>query len=330
LTIETGARKHRFDISLEDLQTFVAVANLGGIGRAARHLHLSQPSVSNRIRRLEEKLNVRLLERNERGVQLTQQGRQLHQQAADTLLGLNELLQSFHLGNADLKRPVRLGVAVPMVQFKVPFLINLFQQRHPHAVVQIFEHIFEDAIDALMTGRCDFAILTCDDLPEALESETLLIDTTALLVSRDHPLGAQTHVKLEDALKYPVLLPGKRYPQLSPVYKAVEDRGLTMRLAPEAEGVRHPLTLMIMAAAGLGVVVSPASFIPAELSQTLATVVLSDCVIPRRLGLAWVKGRRSNPVAQAFQAFMSANGRDLRSSPGDSPKHADQSEHRTF
>lgn len=59
--------KQRFDISLEHLQTFLVVADLGSFsGAAAEHLNLAQPSVSNRFRRLEEKLTTMLLERTTR------------------------------------------------------------------------------------------------------------------------------------------------------------------------------------------------------------------------------------------------------------------------
>jgi LysR family transcriptional regulator, carnitine catabolism transcriptional activator len=312
LTIESVAKKHRFDISLEDLQTFVSVANLGGIGRAARHLHLSQPSVSNRIRRLEEKLAVRLLDRSERGVHLTERGRQLHQQAVETLLGLNELLQTFHSESTDAKRPIRLAIAVPMAQFKLPYLVNAFQEANPGVVVQMFEHLFSEAVDALLSGRCDFALMTCDALPDTLDREILVRDETALVVSRTHPLAAHATVELDKALAYPVLLPAERFPQLNPVYQTIEQRGLTLRLAPEAEGVRHPLTLMIMAAAGLGVAISLKSFLPAQLGGAVTTVELSDCTIPRELGLAWVRGRRFNPVCRAFQGFMSERASHFR------------------
>jgi LysR family transcriptional regulator, carnitine catabolism transcriptional activator len=315
LTTENGARKHRFDISLEDLQTFIAVANLGGIGRAARHLHLSQPSISNRIRRLEEKLSVRLLERSERGVRLTDQGRLLHQQAVETLVGLNDLLQDFHTNSSDGKRAIRLAVAVPMAQFKAPFLVNAYQEQATNVVVHIHEYLYGEAIDALLSGRCDFALITCDELPATLDHEVLVMDDSVLVVSKTHPLAAAKEVRLTDALAFPVLLPAERYPQLGPVYKVMENRGLTMRLAPEAEGVRHPLTLMIMAAAGLGVVISPRSFIPRELGGAIAAVGLSDCVIPRQLGLAWAKGRRLTPFARSFQSFMSDHAADLQGWP---------------
>ena len=74
--------KQRFDVSLEHLKTFLAVAGLGSFGRAATQLSLSQPSVSNRVRRLEEKLAVRLLNRTTRRVQLTADGHRLKAKAS--------------------------------------------------------------------------------------------------------------------------------------------------------------------------------------------------------------------------------------------------------
>ena len=308
--------KPRFDISLEDLQTFIAVANLGGIGRAARHLNLSQPSVSNRIRRLEDKLKVKLMDRAARGIILTEHGEQLQEQAVEVLVGLNDLLQRFHVTGAEVRRPVKLAVATPMVQMKLPWVLNSFQKAQPNTVVHVYEQLFDETVDTLVSGKCELALMTCEALPDILDFETVILDDSAIVVSRTHPLAKSGKVSLADALEYPVLLPKTLYPPLNPIYKAVASRGLFMRLAPEAEGVRHPLTLMAMAAAGLGIVIFPKSFVPPEFSGVISVLDISDCDIPRHLGLTWIRSRRLSPQAEAFRAFvMGTRSPDLRNWP---------------
>jgi DNA-binding transcriptional LysR family regulator len=227
------------------------------------------------------------------------------------LLELNELLQTFRSENVETQPLIRLAIAVPLVQFKLPYILKAFQIAHPGVVVQVYEYLFDEAVNALLAGRCDFALITCDDLPATLDREVLMQDETALVVSRTHPLGAVGGVELAQALAHPVLLPNERFPQLDPVYRTIEARGLKLRLAPEAEGVRHPLTLMIMAAAGLGVAILPKSFVPSQFSGAVTTVGLTDCVIPRQLGLAWVRGRRFSFTCHAFKDYVTEQASDF-------------------
>jgi DNA-binding transcriptional LysR family regulator len=90
---------HRFDLA--ELETFVAVAELGSFSAAARRLNLGQPSVSQRIQRLEETLQTRLLVRTTRRVQTTPAGARLLAEATSALAALSMLLGTFREGGCN-------------------------------------------------------------------------------------------------------------------------------------------------------------------------------------------------------------------------------------
>src|SRR6516165_6447058 len=95
---------------IEELRAFCAAADLGGIGRAAIRLHISQPAVSKRLRHLEEAVGVQLLERSAHGVKLTPAGRRLYdeaQRALDALDRVSEVVSGLVRSGG----PVRLGVS---------------------------------------------------------------------------------------------------------------------------------------------------------------------------------------------------------------------------
>ena len=85
-------------MSLEQLESFVAIAEEGTIGRAARRLHISQPPLRRRLKSLEEELGTPLFERNARGVQLLPRGRQL-------LTHARRILRAVDAAVAELQQP---------------------------------------------------------------------------------------------------------------------------------------------------------------------------------------------------------------------------------
>lgn len=82
-------------LDLSELETFLWVVQEGSFSDAARKLHLSQPAVTNRIKRLEDKLNVQLLERTTRHVKPTQDGVLLRDAAEQALTGLRDVMRRF-------------------------------------------------------------------------------------------------------------------------------------------------------------------------------------------------------------------------------------------
>ena len=99
----------RFD--LVELETFLAVVELGSFSAAAKRLHISQPSVTSRIQRLESMLRVRLLVRTTRHVDPTPAGTRLRDRAETALRDLRVLLQEFQ-ADADVAR-LRVTIAAP-------------------------------------------------------------------------------------------------------------------------------------------------------------------------------------------------------------------------
>lgn len=147
-------------MTLEQLRTFLWVARLGGIRRAALQMNVSQPAVSNRIALLEADLGTPLLDRSRKGVSLTKQGVMLCNHA-------EQILQSVERIRAEVVPPenmtalLRLGVAETIVQSWLPAFLGRLRATHPKVTFEISvdisrnlrEHLFDRTLDlALMMG----------------------------------------------------------------------------------------------------------------------------------------------------------------------------------
>ena len=296
--------KQRFDISLEDLQTFLVVADLGSFSRAAAQLHLSQPSVSNRVRRLEEKLATKLLDRTTRKVDLTSDGQRLKMQAAVTLRALRSLCQEFYAQSGARRKQVDVAATVMVATIALPPIVRNFNERHPDIVVRFQDRIPTEAVHAVQSGDCDMAVMVLDKERPDVDFEPLLSDRCVVVTPLNHPLLASAEAMFADVLRYNVLSPDGHVALRQAIATEAEARGLLLRLAPEARNVSNVMTLLGMAAAGFGVAIHPQSLIPAEFRPAVGVVPMADCEIVRTFGIVTARDRPLSASARLFQKFL--------------------------
>ncbi len=308
--------RHRFDIGLEDLQTFLAVAELGSFSRAAGLLNLSQPSISNRVRRLEEKLQVRLLDRTTRRVELTQQGQRLYGQAFETLRGLDSLLQEFNGDALSRDRQVRVAATLMVATVGLPPTLRRFHDAYPSITVQLHDLMPGDALDHVADGRCDLAVMSLVEERNGLSFEPLISSECVVVAALGHKLLRHAAAPLAEVLDYPLLSPDAHVGIRRALMAEAERRSLTVRISPEARAVSNVITLLAMAAAGLGVCIHPRSFVPAELEPTIGVVRFADWEIIRTFGIVTASDRPIPASARKFRDFLRA------SNPLDGPSRA--------
>ena len=296
--------KERFDISLEDLQTFLAVADLGSFSRAADRLALSQPSISNRIKRLEAKLNVRLLERTTRKVELTGHGRRLNERASITLRALRDLLQEFHAETSLRRRQVEVAATMMIASVALAPILGSFAEAYPDITVRLKDRIPDAAIAAVIDGKCDMAIMVLERPDPALMFEPLIAGRCVVVTPLGHPLLEKGAATLAEVLAYPVLSPDGHVALRRAIENEAAARGLHLTLSVPARAVTNVMTLLAMAAAGLGVCIHPSTLIPVEFRPTIGLVEIEDCEILRTIGIVTAAGRGLSGSAVRFREHV--------------------------
>ncbi len=149
----------RREFDLTSLRSFVAVADSGGFTRAAGFLNLSQSAVSMQIKRLEDVLQIQLLDRAGRGVQLTPGGEQVLGYAR-RLLGLND--EAFgRLTHAAFEGEIILGVPHDIVYPAIPMVLRRFSRDYPRMRVRLMSSFTQSLMADFDRGAFD-AILTTE------------------------------------------------------------------------------------------------------------------------------------------------------------------------
>lgn len=143
-------------MDIRRLRYFVAVAEEGNVGRAARRLHMSQPPLSQRIRELESELGCALFVRTPRGMTLTAPGEVLLAGARTLLADAEQIRQ--RVRRAAGEQVLRVGVLGPGEAALSADIARVFNRRHPEVTVRLRQGDFADPTLGLAAGEVDVAI----------------------------------------------------------------------------------------------------------------------------------------------------------------------------
>lgn len=158
------------NLDLTALRSFLTVAEVGGVTRAAGHLHLTQSAVSMQLKRLEDSLDVSLIDRSARSVTLTPTGEQLLSYARRMLTLNDEAIA--RLTDDGFEGEVSLGVPHDILYPAIPPFLASFAQRYPRLKVRLLSLPTRTLKEMFARGECDAILTTEETLDE--RGETLL------------------------------------------------------------------------------------------------------------------------------------------------------------
>ncbi len=196
-------------MELRQLEHFLAIVDHGSIGRAAQHLALSQPALTQSLRRLERRLDVALLERGPHGVSLTEAGTMLVPRARTIALEARLAAAEVDASTGRMRGQLRVGSGPSLAADLVPYSVAQLLGRHPKLQVTIREGTLDSLLPALERGQLDLVIGT---QPEAvslrgMQTETLLRDQMIVAARATHPLANRRALPLKETLAWPWVLP---------------------------------------------------------------------------------------------------------------------------
>ncbi|OBH05941.1 LysR family transcriptional regulator [Mycobacterium sp. E1747] len=285
------------DLDLRLVGYFVAVAEHRHFGRAATALRVAQPSLSRQIRRLEQQLGARLLDRTPQGTRLTEAGEVFLPRA-------KALLRSATQAAAQARaaaQPSRITIGYTTGMIITP-AVREMRREHPDAEVQVTHLHWGQALDALLGHRVDAVVTRLPFPTDGLHVTILYDEPRVLAMSVDHRLAGRDFVTLDDIADEPM----PRVRDSDPAWSAF------WRIDPRPDGRRAPDGPFIDAledkfeviASGQAVAIA-AGFHGNALRPDITTVPLQG-VEPCHVVLATRAGDRSRLVA-AFRKLAEAH-----------------------
>lgn len=279
-------------MTLTELRYIVAVARDRHFGRAAKSCHVSQPTLSIAIKKLEEELGVQLFERQANEVAVTSVGEQIIEQAQRTLEAAEGVRQAAAQGKDQLRGPLRIGAIHTIGPYLFPDLIPRLRKHAPDMPLVIEENYTSVLNDKLRHGELDLIIIALPFEHQGILTLPLYEEPFVVLLPAAHPLTQRKTIRQDLLEDESVLLLGAGHCFRDQVLEAcpacLPRPGLDNSVQSTIEGSSLE-TIRHMVVSGLGVTVLPCMASGADrYSQRLLAVRRFAGKVPSRtVALAW-------------------------------------------
>ena len=293
-------------MTLTELRYIVAVARERHFGRAALACHVSQPTLSVAVKKLEDELEVKIFERGSTELAVTPLGESIVRQAQLVIEQTAAIKQTAKSGKDPLSGPLRLGIIYTIGPYLLPELVKQVIARTPQMPLVLQEDFTVKLLEMLRNGELDCAIMA-EPFPDSGFAVAPLYDEPFMVaVPKTHALAKRRQVSSEEVKAETMLLLGTGHCFRDHVLEVCPEFA---RFSTEAEGIRKSFegssleTIKHMVASGMGITVVPQLSVPAEPQAHVAYLKFTPPVPTRRVVLAW---RRSFTRYEAIAALRTA------------------------
>ncbi|TQK11221.1 DNA-binding transcriptional LysR family regulator [Herbaspirillum sp. SJZ107] len=294
------------NISTKQLQAFLALDECRHFTRAAERCHLSQSAFSVVIRKLEEAVGARLVERDTRNVTLTSEGALFVDVARALVADLDAAFTDMGDFIARRKGRVALAALPSLAANALPGVIAEYKRVYPGITVQLFDSLSDQCLHMLRQGKVDLALTAPGANLAEFSTRTLCSDPFYLVCRFDHALAHQQKIRLEDLAGCQLI----HLAQSTSVRQHVDQ--LTRGIAVHHSGleVEHLATVAGLIGHGLGVSLVPELTLFQFRSMDLVAIPLDTDVVARPILIVQHKER---PLSHAAQGMLELIETRLRS-----------------
>lgn len=288
--------------TLRQLEYLVALADLRHFGRAAQASHVSQPSLSQQLRALEQRLGTVLVERGPTSVELTPIGREIAARAREVLVAVEDICELARRAEEGIAGTIRFGVTPTLGPYLMSDVISALHGEQPGLRLYIREGIPDEQALDLARGQLDMLLGPLPIGGETLTIEPLFRERLHLVAAPDHPLAHKAGLRKADLKGAQILGLHATHHLHRQVAALCMD--LDMMLLRDYEGTSLD-SLRQMAGTGLALTILPDLYIRSEVGGSAGVRVLEveDWQPTRSIAAAW---RQGAAYADAYRAIAEA------------------------
>jgi LysR family hydrogen peroxide-inducible transcriptional activator len=296
-------------MEMHQLRYFVAVAQTGSFSRAAERCHVSQPSLSQQIQKLERSLRQMLFDRMGRRVLLTDAGRLLLERAEAILETVDDAER--RLRDADDYRGGRLSIgAIPTIApYILPLVLPGFLKKIPQVELTIQEDVTPHLLATIVAGDLDLALVALPINDDRIQSEALFKEPLFLAVARKHRLAKRRQITLDDFSTERFLLLNELHCLSDQVLSFCKAHGCQPWIACRGEQIT---TIQSMIALDQGVSLLPDMARRVDHDKRRVYRPLADHKPERTVGVIWRQRRYHSLSAERFLERVRSLAAELR------------------
>jgi DNA-binding transcriptional LysR family regulator len=292
-------------MNLDHVRSFLEVIKRGSLSEAARALGISQPAVSNQIKRLERELGTELLIRGERRVvSLTAVGEVFLAFAERIVAAHEEMLQQLNHIKEEVGGELIIAASTTPGEFVLPQLLSDFKARYPQVEAKVTIADTRDVVEKVLARECDIGFIGAPVERPHLTRTPLIEDEIVLAVYPAHPFAGREAIRLEELQGQRLILREEGSGTRHSLEQLLAERGEKL---PENNvalvlGSTHAVIEAIQARLGIGFV-SAFAVSRLQASGQLCTVLIEGFSLTRALFVAYEEGQLSTRLRQEFLTF---------------------------
>ena len=289
-------------MDLRQLNTFLQVAELGSLSRAADRLRIAQPALSRQIRLLEEELRVPLFTRHGRGMVPTAAGERLRTRAAAILRDVEDTRAGLLEEAGAVRGRVIFGLPPTVGAVVANRLVERFLTAHPEVKLRVVQAFSGYLLEWLQGGEVDVAVVYSGARAAGVRASPLLVETLCFVTAGGHPVPAHHAVSFAAVAAHRLILPGPQHGLRLLVEAEAERRGLVLDVAVEADDLPVLKGLVLR---GLGATILPRAAVHEDVvAGALRAAPIIDPHLSRKLVVAEPLGRQPTNAVRRFAEML--------------------------
>ena len=302
---------------IEQLHAFVEVARRGSVSRAADALYATQPTLTARLKALEQELDAKLFIRSQRGMRLSEAGRAFlpyAERTIDTVSSGRRLLAELARGESG---QLALGAAPAVSTYVLPGILTRFRRTHPKVSLAVRTGHSEEVLELVLRDQVQVGLGRALRHPD-VEAIPLYEDELVLVVDPKHPFAQQSEIGPDQLTEVQLILFDRTSSYHRLTSEFFEGVGAVPRGVMELDNIDAAKKMVEQ---GLGVALLPHTAVSAELeSGSLKALTLAETPAPRRR-IVIFRRRDAGLPSGALQAFLNCLS-DLRPSLQESARRS--------
>lgn len=287
---------------LKEIDVFVKIIELGGFKAAARDMNLTQSALTQRLKKLEALLGVKLIDRTTRSVAPTAIGKNFLPTAKRMIAQFEQSMEDFQ--DVVHARSGRITIAslISVATNILPETLRLFGVEHPDISVRILDDSEKEIAEYVRRGEAEFAIDMQTTSPDSDLSITPILEDKFVLVCRaDHPLAYGGPVHWDSLMNMPLIMLG---PRSGTNRLLLSQHANVRRIAKWRYEVQHLSTMIGFVEAGLGVGIAPSMAMRAAAGGRLVQRPLVEPKFSRTIVLVERRGVELSPAAERLKTVL--------------------------
>ncbi|WP_338651312.1 LysR family transcriptional regulator [Lysinibacillus sp. Y5S-8] len=275
-------------MDIKQLHYFIAVSEQRNFSKAAERLHISQPSLSNAIKKLEQEIGSPLLERNTRNLQLTEAGELLFERAKVIVKNMEVLKIEMDEVIVHGTRDITIGV-MESIKHWLPKVIANYKKEYPQMKIHLVDILGSKRVKKSLQSYKTHLIITNQlmDDPE-LEVQTLYEERLVAVLPLHHPLAMKETLTISDISEEPFIISTEGFQTRHDILTMFEKAGKNINIQFEIERFETAVSLV---REQLGITILPENYLQGPTAKTIVKKEIEGANLSRNVYLVSLKNR---------------------------------------